>query len=608
MRKMTTNAMEREFERPRRMNERNEGDARAGGRRRRTGTTTGATRGERAEHIKALLTAVNDDLGGNAHGVSSVAEARALIAKTRAEKKRREVTAPTSARLAALEVEAEALREEVRRLRDENQEAVEALLAEAAELAEQTARVDQVEGELEEARALNRRLVSAAKELAELIDDNSADELEAKIAEKDAEITALKSNLRAIESKLEDRDALLATIRSLEIELAESYTSADLTKLTSDTVNSSGLISALETENNEMRKRIALLLKNGDELPAMEKKYEAAALEVISLTSRIRLLEVQMAGMIDQEEMNDIIRAGKSTNAALADVTAQKDDLLKRIRELEVAMSSMEEADAYLKAKKEAELASMRNMDLTTLVESLKAKLVEQTKVAEKAKEVTNKALENIRALEGDMAYMDYAPEIANTVNAAKQMASAAERTAEIVAGLQQLEVGMSKKSTGRKTAFKRSDTFSLRKKVFAKTEESKTEEPKAAFKRASADSFELRKFDFAKLKATQQTANKAPFKRSPEGTFKLRKMTFPFTARGVSVPKRVFVRSNNFELRRFIFTSDPVDVGASGSFERSGEFTLRKLAFPTPTRSSQDNSFQNGGEPDASGARLFKF
>mmetsp|Transcript_6906 Transcript_6906/g.22743 ORF Transcript_6906/g.22743 Transcript_6906/m.22743 type:complete len:607 (+) Transcript_6906:98-1918(+) len=569
-------------------------------------TMTGAMRGDRAGQIKKLLQTVNEDLSGGDAAVTSVAEARALIARTRAEKKRREVMAPTSARLAALEAEAEALRDEVRQLRDENQEAVDALLAEAAELAEQTARVDEVEGELEEARELNKRLVSAAKELAELIDESSTDELEAKLAAKDAEIAALKVSLHEIEAKLEDRDALLATIRGLEIELADSYTNAELAELAGDNVNSPGLILALEAENKEMRERIAVLLKGGASLPAVEKKYEAAALEVISLKSRIRLLEVQMSDMVDQEELNEILQVERSNNTLLAEVTAQKDDLLKRIRELEVAMSDMEEADAYLKAKKETEMASMRNMDLNTLVTSLTAKLAEQTEVAEKAKEITNKALENIRALEGDMAYMDYAPEIANTVKAAKQMASAAERTAELAAGLQQLEAGMSKKSTERKTPFKRDGgSFSLRKKVFDKTE---TENSADTFTRASADSFTLRKFDFSKVRAAQTTTNKAPFKRAPESAFKLRKMAFPFSARGASVPTRVFVRSNNFELRRFIFTSDPVDLAASGTFERTGEFTLRKLSFPPSSRSSEAVAKSSDGDSDSQGSRIFKF
>ena len=100
--------------------------------------------------------------GGN-EAVKSVAEARALIERTRAEKKRRECVAPTSARLAVLEKEASELRDEVRRLRDENQEAVGAVLAEAAAVAEQMARKEEVEGELEEARLLNKRLVSAAQ-------------------------------------------------------------------------------------------------------------------------------------------------------------------------------------------------------------------------------------------------------------------------------------------------------------------------------------------------------------------------------------------------------------------------------------------------------------
>ena len=385
----------------------------AGGRRRAAVTT----RATRREALKALLDAAS---ASGEEGERSVAEARALIDRARAERARREVTAPTSARLAALEAEARELRAEVRRLKDENREAVDALLEEAAELAEQTARTEEVEGELEEARRLNARLVSAAKELAELVDDDAAEALEADLAVKDAEIEVLKASMRELEHKLEDRDALLATIRGLEIELADSVTNAELMELAAGKLNSPDLILALEAENKEMRARIAALLADGGELPAVTKKYEAAALEVVTLKSRIRLLEVQMADMVDQEELSEILEQERSKDSELAEVTAQKDSLLKRIRELEVAMSDMEEGDVYLKAKKEAESAKLRNMDLSTLIESLTTKLAEQVDATQKAKIVTDEALANVRALEGDMAYMDYAPGIASAMKAAK--------------------------------------------------------------------------------------------------------------------------------------------------------------------------------------------
>lgn len=554
---------------------------------------------ERAGELRAMLAEAGKNLSGGDEAVKSVAEARALIERTRAEKKRRECVAPTSARLAALEKEASELRDEVRRLRDENQEAVDALLAEAAAVAEQMARTEEVEGELEEARLLNKRLVSAAQELAELVDETATEELEAELEVKDAEIASLKATISEIEDKLEDRDALLATIRSLEIELAESVTSAELAELAAGKVNSPELILALEAENKEMRERINALVAKGSDIPAVTKKYEAAALEVVSLKSRIRLLEVQMSDMVDQQELDEIIQQERSKNAELAQVTAQKDNLLQRIRELEVAMSDMEEGDVFLKAKKEAEVAKLQNMDLSALVDSLAAKLAEQTDATAKARAVTDEALANVRALEGDMAYMDYAPGIESAVKAAKQMESAAERAAELAAGLQQLEAGMTKKSSGRKTPFKRGGTFSLKKKMF---NEESTSEPVNAFKRSPTDSFTLRKFDFPKVKAAA-VSNKPAFTRAPQSEFKLRKMTFPFSSRtAAAVPKSAFKRSGNFELRRFVFTSDPVDVAASGIFERSGEFTLRKLKFPPSERS------KNGSEGSETGARVFKF
>ena len=485
--------------------------------------------GSQAEALRALLEAAAENLSGGEDAVRSVEDARALIERTRAERKRKEVMAPTSARLATLEREASELREQVRRLKSENQEAIDALLAEAAALAEQTTRMEEIEGELEDARQLNKRLVSAAQELAALVDDSSTVALEAELAAKDAEIVALKATVEEIEHKLADRDELLAIIRDLEIELADSVTSAELDALSDGKLNSPGVILALEAENKEMRARIASLQASGEE----------------------------------------------------------RDSLLKRIRELEVTMSDMEEAEVYLQAKKEAESAKMDNVDLSTLVESLTAKLAEQTKIAQKAKDVTDEALANVRALEGDMAYMDYAPGISSAMRAAKQMENAAERAAEIAAGLQQLEVGMTKKSTVRKVPFKRGgEKFSLRKKIFNSAE--RGDKGNKGFTRAPADAFTLRKLDFTKIKA-QSATNKIPFKRAPESSFKLRKMTFPFSSRTASVPASVFKRTGNFELRRFIFTSDPVDVRASASFERNGEFTLRKLQFPPSSRGKDD-------------------
>jgi hypothetical protein len=60
--------------------------------------------------------------------------------------------------------------------------------------------------------------------------------------------------------------------------------------------------------------------------------------------------------------------------------------------------------------------------------------------------------------------------------------------------------------------------------------------------------------------------------------------------------------------LRRFIFTSDPVDLAASGTFERTGEFTLRKLSFPPSSRSSEAVAKSSDGDSDSQGSRIFKF
>ena len=93
-------------------------------------TKAAAGGGGQAEALRALLEAAAENLSGGEDVVRSVEDARALIERTRAERKRKEVMAPTSAKLATLEREASELREQVRRLKSENQEAIDALLAE----------------------------------------------------------------------------------------------------------------------------------------------------------------------------------------------------------------------------------------------------------------------------------------------------------------------------------------------------------------------------------------------------------------------------------------------------------------------------------------------
>ena len=66
----------------------------------------------------------------------------------------------------------------------------------------------------------------------------------------------------------------------------------------------------------------------------------------------------------------------------------------------------------------------------------------------------------------------------------------------------------------------------------------------------------------------------KGAFERTP-GQFTLRKFAFDSPSkRRVSVPATAFKRTGEFELRRFIFTSDEVDVDATetvaGGFKRT--------------------------------------
>ena len=119
-----TMARERRFDASRRAREgERDGDARGARReicverRRRTARGDGARGGDGEDEgcarrrrpggaLRALLEAAAENLSGGEDVVRSVEDARALIERTRAERKRKEVMAPTSARLATLEREA----------------------------------------------------------------------------------------------------------------------------------------------------------------------------------------------------------------------------------------------------------------------------------------------------------------------------------------------------------------------------------------------------------------------------------------------------------------------------------------------------------------------
>merc|ERR1712070_566149 len=116
----------------------------------------------------------------------------------------------------------------------------------------------------------------------------------------------------------------------------------------------------------------------------------------------------------------------------------------------------------------------------------------------------------------------------------------------------------------------------------YCEVEEDKQEQgKKKSFQRAPAEDF---------------TARKGAFERTP-GQFTLRKFAFDSPSkRRVSVPATAFKRTGEFELRRFIFTSDEVDVDATetvaGGFKRTpGSFTLRRFNFRDSNDSEEEKS-----------------
>lgn len=152
--------------------------------------------------------------------------------------------------------------------------------------------MEEVEGEFEEARRMNARLVSAAKEFAEFVDDGVMEVFEVDFVVKDVEIEVLKVSMCEFEYKFEDCDVLLVMIRGLEIEFVDSVTNVELMEFVAGKFNLFDLIIVLEVENKEMCVCIVVFFVDGGEFLVVMKKYEAAAFEVVIFKSRIRLFEV----------------------------------------------------------------------------------------------------------------------------------------------------------------------------------------------------------------------------------------------------------------------------------------------------------------------------
>lgn len=431
-----------------------------------------------------------------------------------------------------------------------------------------------------------------------------------------------------LESKVKERDRLLSIVRGLEIELADSYTpkevdelvknlkrerEQELDQLKKELEETKSLrekvqeIVSLEKEKESAKKealengekliKAELLLENLRRESSMQSmelqgKMESAEREAKQLKAEIRKLETRMADMVDveetDEEMNRLkgeledAKAKSDTvpilQQALKEMTTERDDLRKLLREVEAAMAEMTENKEFVELAKEK-----NNLSVKSQVAEFQLK----TKKKQSATQTASKPPSMTKA-ETDKLWVE---------NCIEQEYCEVEEEGE-------------KEQRGKTLSKAETDKLWVENCVeqeYCEVEDEQEQGKKKPFKRAPAGDFTMnRKIVSAENVSSTEgfTARKGAFERTP-GQFTMRKFAFDSPSkRRVSVPTTAFKRTGEFELRRFIFTSDEVDVDAtetiSGGFKRTpGSFTMRRFNF-------RDDSEE--GEKSSSSSTLFKF
>ena len=433
-----------------------------------------------------------------------------------------------------------------------------------------------------------------------------------------------------LESKVKERDRLLSIVRGLEIELADSYTpkevdelvknlkrerEKELDQLKKELEETKSLrekvqeMMSLEKEKETAKKEA---LENGEKLikaeihlenlkressmqsMELQGKMESAEREAKQLKAEIRRLETRMADMVDVEETDEEMDRLKGEledakvksdtvpilQQALKEMTTERDDLRKLLREVEAAMAEMTENKEFVELIKEK-----NNLSVKSQVADFQLK----TKKNEPATQDVSKQPSMTKA-ETDKLWVENCIE---------------QEYCEV-------EEGGEKEQQGKTLSKAETDKLWVENCVeqeYCEVEEDKQEQgKKKSFQRAPAGDFTMnRKIVSAEnVSSTEDfTARKGAFERTP-GQFTLRKFAFDSPSkRRVSVPATAFKRTGEFELRRFIFTSDEVDVDATetvaGGFKRTpGSFTLRRFNF----RDSNDSE----EEKSSPSSTLFKF
>ena len=424
-----------------------------------------------------------------------------------------------------------------------------------------------------------------------------------------------------LESKVKERDRLLSIVRGLEIELADSYTpkevdelvknlkrerEEELDQLKKELEETKSLrekvqeMMSLEKEKETAKKEA---LENGEKLikaeihlenlkressmqsMELQGKMESAEREAKQLKAEIRRLETRMADMVDVEETDEGMDRLKGEledakvksdtvpilQQALKEMTTERDDLRKLLREVEAAMAEMTENKEFVELIKEK-----NNLSVKSQVADFQLK----TKKNEPATQDVSKQPSMTKA-ETDKLWVENCIE---------------QEYCEV-------EEGGEKEQQGKTLSKAETDKLWVENCVeqeYCEVEEDKQEQgKKKSFQRAPAGDFTMnRKIVSAEnVSSTEDfTARKGAFERTP-GQFTLRKFAFDSPSkRRVSVPATAFKRTGEFELRRFIFTSDEVDVDATetvaGGFKRTpGSFTLRRFNFRDSNDSEEEKS-----------------
>ena len=423
-----------------------------------------------------------------------------------------------------------------------------------------------------------------------------------------------------LESKVKERDRLLSIVRGLEIELADSYTpkevdelvknlkrerEKELDQLKKELEETKSLrekvqeMMSLEKEKETAKKEA---LENGEKLikaeihlenlkressmqsMELQGKMESAEREAKQLKAEIRRLETRMADMVDVEETDEEMDRLKGEledakvksdtvpilQQAVKEMTTERDDLRKLLREVEAAMAEMTENKEFVELIKEK-----NNLSVKSQVADFQLK----TKRNEPATQDVSKQPSMTKA-ETDKLWVE---------NCIEQEYCEVEEGGE--------------KEQGKTLSKAETDKLWVENCVeqeYCEVEEDKQEQgKKKSFQRAPAGDFTMnRKIVSAEnVSSTEDfTARKGAFERTP-GQFTLRKFAFDSPSkRRVSVPATAFKRTGEFELRRFIFTSDEVDVDATetvaGGFKRTpGSFTLRRFNFRDSNDSEEEKS-----------------